>query len=70
MSPPITPKQSHGLPSLVTIAGMIVWNGRLCGSRRLRCLSSSANSEPRFCITKPDIARHDARAEAADSCSG
>ena len=53
MSPPITPKQNHGLPSLVTMAGMIVWNGRLCGSSRFRCVSSRANSSPRFCITKP-----------------
>ena len=35
MSPPITPNDRNGLPSLVTIAGMIVWNGRLFGSSRL-----------------------------------
>ena len=48
MSPPIKPKLSQGWPSLVTKPGMIVWNGRLRGSRRLRCWGSSANSEPRF----------------------
>ena len=53
MSPPMTPKTNHGLPSFVTSAGMMVWNGRLCGSRRLGCLSSRANSVPRFCRAKP-----------------
>ena len=32
MSPPITPKLSHGAPSFVMKAGMIVWNGRLPGA--------------------------------------
>ena len=31
-SPPITPKESHGWPSLVTKAGMMVRKGRLCGA--------------------------------------
>ena len=36
MSPPITPKQNHGLRALVTMAGMIVWNGA-CAAQALAC---------------------------------
>ena len=32
MAPPMTPKDSHGLPWRVTKAGMMVWNGRLPGA--------------------------------------
>ena len=37
MSPPITPNESHGAPSFITIAGMSVWNGRLPGAIWLGC---------------------------------
>ena len=53
MSPPIRPKLSQGLPSLVTKPGMIVWNGRLRGSRRLRWFGSRAKRQPRFWSAKP-----------------
>jgi hypothetical protein len=32
MSPPITPNDSHGTPSLDANPGMIVWNGRFPGA--------------------------------------
>ena len=32
MSPPITPKDIHGFPSLVAKPGMMVWKGRLPGA--------------------------------------
>ena len=34
IEPPMTPKDSQGLPSLVTNAGMMVWKGRLFGPIR------------------------------------
>jgi hypothetical protein len=53
MSPPITPNVSHGFPSFVAIAGMIVWNGRLPGSSLFAWFSSRANRHPRFCNPNP-----------------
>ncbi len=56
--------RSHGLPSFVTIAGMIVWNGRLCGSRRLRCVVVEGEQRAAVLQREAQVARHDAGAEA------
>ena len=57
MKPPITPKvqnsSSPSGPSMVTAAGMMVWNGRLLGARQLGCSGSSMKFAPRFCSVKP-----------------
>ncbi|MEZ6073820.1 MAG: hypothetical protein R3C10_26960 [Pirellulales bacterium] len=60
---PITPKLSHGWPSLVTMAGMIVWNGRLWGSRRLGWSGSSENNAA-VLDHKADRSGNDLRSEA------
>ena len=52
-SPPMTPKAMTGAPCRVRKAGMMVWKGRLPGSRRLRCPGSRENDWPRFCMAKP-----------------
>ena len=37
IEPPITPKLIAGMPSLVTNAGMMVWNGRFFGATTFAC---------------------------------
>ena len=53
MAPPMTPNESHGWPSFVTNAGMIVWKGRLPGATRFGCPASRVNPAPRFCSANP-----------------
>ena len=53
MPPPIRPKLIHGLPSFVMNAGMMVWKGRLPGSKRLACSGSKENNSPRSWKMKP-----------------
>ena len=48
MSPPITPNDSQGRPSFITIAGTSVWNGRFPGATWFGWPASSVNSAPRF----------------------
>ena len=65
MSPPITPNDSHGLPSLVTIAGMIVWNGPLVRLEPVEVLVVERKQAAAVLHHEADVARHDLRAEAA-----
>ena len=66
MSPPIRPKLSQGLPSLVTKPGMIVWNGRLCGSRRLACDSVEGEQAAAVLEREAEVARDVVRAEPVE----
>ena len=70
MSPPMTPKTNHGLPSFVTIAGMIVWNGRLCGSRRLGCFVVEGEQACRGSAARSRGRRAPGRSRSRCSCSG
>ena len=60
----MTPKTNTGLPSFVTIAGMIVWNGRLPGSSRLAWFSSSENRRAAVLDGEAEVGRGQAGAEA------
>ena len=62
--------RSHGLPSFVTIAGMIVWNGRLCGSRRLSVLVVEGEQAAAVLQGEAEVAGHEAASRSRGSCSG
>ena len=58
MSPPISPKAISGCPSLVTNAGMMVWNGRLPGSSEFRLTNPDRVYFPAHGWTKLDLAQY------------
>ena len=53
MKPPMLVRLAKSAPPLSTIAGMMVWKGRLPPTSAFGCSGSRAKLEPRFCKLKP-----------------
>ena len=66
MSPPITPKLSQGLPSLVTKPGMIVWNGRFLRLQPVEMVRVEREQAAAVLEREAQVARHVVRAEAVE----